>query len=69
MFGRPKTETQDKISLGTYKDLQKLSEKHCDGEITHEAYRSQLIDLIGHLPDAELTKMAEATMSIVGLDE
>ena len=49
---------------GTYKDLQSLSEKHCDGEVSHEAYRSQLIDLIGRLPDAELTKLAEATMGM-----
>lgn len=65
MFGRTKTHTQAKLDTaltGTYAQLQELSEKHCDGELEHEAYRTQLIGLIGKLPDAELTRLAEATM-------
>ena len=67
MLDKTKTHTHATITgTGTYKDLQALSEKHCDGEISHDEYRGQLIELIRKLPDAELTKLAEATM---GMDE
>ncbi len=67
MFGRTKTKVQASLAqvglkTGTYAQLQDLSEKHCDGELEHEAYRTQVTALIGSMPDAELTRLAEATM-------